>query len=75
MAILDYARVQRELVDWIEESRNSDGVADIGGARVILVATEAGKDAAAPTCEIRLTSIDTSGLYPLAEVVVRQRGL
>jgi hypothetical protein len=74
MAVLDYARVQGELISWIQESRNADGYVDVSGARAILVSTDAGMDAAAPVCEIRLTSIDTSGTYPLAEVVVRQRG-
>jgi len=75
MAALDYARVQRELIVWIQETRSADGFIDETNGRAILVSTDAGIDPSAPVCEIRLTTLDTSGAYPLAEIVVRQRGL
>jgi len=75
LTIVDYARVQDELVSSIEDDRWADGILDATNERVVVVATDVSSAAAAPVCEIRMTSVDFVGLYPTAEVVVRQRGL
>ena len=75
LTIVDYARVQNELIGSIESDRWADGSLDPTNERLVLVATDVGPDAAAPLCEIRITEVDYIGLYPTVEVVVRQRGV
>jgi hypothetical protein len=75
LTIVDYSRVQDQLVSSVEDERWADGSVDATNERFIVVATSVGSSAAEPVCEVRMTSVTFGGLYPTAEVVVRQRGL
>ncbi len=75
LTIVDYARVQSDLVGSIEQDRWADGTVDASEKRLVLVSADVGKDAAIPACEIRIADVEFEGLYPTVEVVVRQRGL
>lgn len=75
LTIVDYTRVQDQLVSWIEDERWADGSLDAADERLVIVATSVGSDASAPVCEIRMAGVTYVGLYPTAEIVVRQRGL
>ena len=75
LILLSHGGVFYNLLGWLENERRVHGVVEVSAERAIVTVAEAGEGGDQPPCEIRLLSIDTSGLYPVAEVQVRQRTL
>jgi hypothetical protein len=68
IAVLGYASVNRKLIGSVESERALDGYADLAAERVIVTMTGEPGTTGLPACDVRLQSIDTSGLYPVVEI-------
>ncbi len=68
IAVLGYARVNGDLVASVESERGLDGYADLAAERVSVTMTGEPGTIGAPECDVRLESIDASGLYPVVEI-------
>lgn len=73
--ISGHQRAYNSVMGGLETENRVRGVVDVTSERAIVAVSEKGGASGPPQCEIRLVDIDTSGSNPVAEVIVRQRGL